>query len=193
MRKCSLFFLLFAATLMGETTKPSGFISIKPTYFYPQDKVFRHLYHGGFLGLAELGVMINEKFFLSVERGYFYKKETVSSFDIDSASSVTVVPSSIYLGFVFAHGSFWDLYAKAGPNTVYASTHISIPNLSSHKHKWVFGGSFGCGSKLYFYRGCFAEIFLNYLYDKKQITDSGDHFSVYLGGLQTGGALGYQF
>lgn len=193
MRKWLVFFLLFSSALMANATKPFGFISLKPGYFTPQDKAFHHLYGGGFLCLAELGFMLNNRLFLSVESGYFHKKKWITSFDIDSASSVTEVPSSLYLGLIFAHGSFWDLYVKAGPNVVWAKTHVAIPGLPSNKREWAFGGSFDIGSKFYFHSGYFAEIFLGYLYDKKKITDSGDHFSVYLGGLQTGGAFGVRF
>lgn len=194
MRKIgAILFLFTAAAVFAETNQSVGFISFKPSYFYPQDKTFRHLYKGGYLSLAEIGFMLPKRLFLSVESGYFHKTKRLSSFDLDFESSVTLVPTSLYLGYIFAQGCFWDLYAKAGPNAVYAHTHISIPGIPSNKREWTFGGSFGLGSKFYICRGLFVEMFLNYLYDRKEIHDHGGHFSVFIGGLQTGGALGYRF
>lgn len=193
MRKWSIFFLLTAGVVSAEPGKPIGFVSFKPSYFYPQDKNFRHLYKGGYLPLGEIGFMLPKRFFLSVEGGCFHKRKRLTSADLTFSTSVTVVPLSLYAGYIFAQGSFWDLYAKAGPNAVYAKTHITVPGLPSNKREWTFGGSFGAGAKFYFYRGFFVELFLNYLYDKKEIHDSGDRFSVYMGGLQAGGGLGYRF
>lgn len=192
-RKWSIFFLFISVVVFSEKTRPLGFVSFKPSYFYPQDKNFRRLYNGGYLTLAELGFVLNKRGFLSMEAGCFHKNERISGIDLHLDSSVMVVPLSLYLGYIVAKGSFWDLYAKAGPNLVYGKTDISIPGLPNVEHKWTFGGSFGCGSKFYFPDGVFIEVFLNYLYDKKKIHDSGDHFSVYVGGLQAGGGLGYRF
>ena len=190
MRKYFLFFLI-AAGLFGDD--PRGWISLKPSYFYPQDNLFRHLYGDGFLCSAELGYMLGNRCFFTLESGYFHKAETLASFDLKFSSSVTVVPSSLYLGSIIAQGNFWDLYVKAGPNIVYARTHVEIPNLPTNVRKWYVGGSFGCGSKFYFYKGFFLDLFFNYLYDRKKIKASGDRFFVYVGGFQTGGAIGYRF
>ena len=193
MKILPIFFLFITVVVFGETSQPVGFISFKPSYFYPQDKSFRHLYKGGYLSLAGLGFMLPKRFFLSVEAGYFHKSKRMSSFDLNFESSITLVPTSLYLGYIFAQGSFWELYAKVGPNAVYAKTHVFIPGMPSNKREWTFGGSFSLGSKFYVYKGLFVEMFLNYLYDKKEINDHGDRFSVFVGGLQAGGALGYRF
>lgn len=186
------FFLLFSAMVYGES-KPMGFISIKPSYFYPQDHTFRHLYQGGFLPLAEVGFMLKERVFLSAEGGCFYSRNRITSFDSHHESSVTLVPCSLYLGYLLAKNDRWNVYIKAGPNEVYAKTRIHIPNLPTTTQKWTIGGSFGLGSKIYFKKGIFAELFGNYLYDRKNISSRGDHFFVYLGGLQIGGAIGSNF
>jgi hypothetical protein len=183
-------FLFFFASVHGE---PLGFVSLKPSYFYPQDSTFRHLYKGGFLPLAEVGFMLKERVFLSAEGGCFYSRHRIRSFDIYHYSFVMLVPCSLYLGYLFAKGDEWNLYLKIGPNEVYTKTRIHIPNLPTNTVKWTFGGSVGAGSRIMWKNRAFVELFCNYLFDRKNIFSRGSHFFIDLGGLQIGAAIGSNF
>ncbi|MEI6242275.1 MAG: outer membrane beta-barrel protein [Chlamydiota bacterium] len=194
MKACIFFFLSLTTAILGNIpNKPIGFIAIKPSYFYPQDSSCRHLYKGGFLPLGEIGFYLPSHFFLSLEGGYFHKKKQIQSFDIRSSSTLTQVPISLCVGYIYPLRSYLDIYLKIGPNGIYTRTAVSIPNLASEKKKYTFGFTLATGTKFYLYKGLYTEIFCNYLYNRKKIHSSNDSFFVYLGGLQIGGSLGYRF
>jgi hypothetical protein len=185
------FLFLLSSSLFAE--KPIGYVAFKPAYFYPQSKVFRHIYSGGFTALGEIGFYLTKNFFLSAEGGYFHKNGKIHSFDITSNSSVTQIPLTLYVGYMYSLKSYWDIYGKIGPNLIHTKTMVHIPNRKVEEKKFSYGASLSIGTKFYVYKGLFTEIFTNYLYNQRKIKNNGDHFSVHLGGWQFGGAIGYRF
>jgi len=193
MKKVLFGVFAFCALFSVVECKSIATITFKPAYFYPQDSVFRDIYSGGFLPLGEFSIYLSSNAFISVEAGCFHKSTYITSVNITSPTSVTNVPMSCYLGYAFNIMKFWDFYAKIGPNLIYTKTYAEIPGLAKIAKTNSFGGSFALGTKFYVIKGLFIEIFANYLYNKKQIENSGDIFDVYFGGLQVGGGLGWRF
>jgi hypothetical protein len=191
MKKILFSFILFSTFLFAENH--TGFIAFKPSYFWPQDHLLRSIYKGGLLPLAEVGAYLWRNSFLSVESGYFYKKTMITSFDVTRPTSITQVPLTLFLGFYCPIKNVCDLYLKIGPNGIFTKTNVQIPNLPSIEKKYTFGATIGGGIKGYLFKGAFLEVFCNYLYNKKKLQNSGEHFSVFFGGIQAGLGIGYRF
>jgi len=170
-------------------------LAFKPSYFWPQDHVFRDIHDGGYLSLLEFTYTFYKGLGIFAESGYFYSHSHVTSVDIRASTSVTQVPSTIGLIYAYSIYSFWDIYAKIGPNLLYTKTEINIPGLKHTIHKNTFGGTFGLGTRFKLYESWFIDIFATYLYDHKEVHDydAGVTFRRYLGGIQTGAGLGYRF
>ena len=156
-------------------------LTFKPSYFWPQDRVYRNIYKGGFLPLLEL---FYRELGTWLEIGYFYKRENVDSVDIKEVpTTITQVPLSIGLSYTYSVCSFFDIYGKIGPNWIYTKTWIDIPGLKHTVVEHVFGGTIGIGGKFLLPNRWIIEILVNYLYDRKKIKDSDSYetFRVYLG------------
>ena len=167
--------------------------AFKPAYFWPQDKVFRDIYDGGFIALGEMCYDMYNGLNLFFEMGYFYKGERVTSIDISSDTTVEQICLSLGLNYTHAFNDVFSLYFKVAPNYLYTHTKVYIQGLDESVTKHTFGGTFGFGGKIFVGKGFFLEPFVNYLYDKRKITDSGETFRVWLGGIQTGLGLGFRF
>jgi len=169
--------------------------AFKPCYFWPQDKVFRRIYDGGYLSLLEMSYNVWRCLGIWLEIGYFFKETHVRSVDIVSPTEITQMPLSIGISYTFKPTCWLDLYLKIGPNWVYTKTWLEIPGLRHTVVKNTFGGTFGGGMKFDLTCGWFLEIFANYLFDRREVHDknSHDNFHRYLGGVQTGGGIGYRF
>ena len=167
--------------------------AFKPAYFWPQDKVFRNIYDGGFIALGEMCYDMYYGLNLFFEIGYFYKGDRVTSIEITSDTTVEQIPISLGLNYIIKCNDAFSLYFKVAPHYLYTHTKIYIPNLDESVVKHTFGGTFGFGGKIFVGKGFFLEPFVNYLYDKRKITDSGETFKVWLGGIQAGLGLGFRF
>lgn len=172
-------------------------LTFKPAYFWPQDSVYRDIYKGGYMSLFELCYKISHGIGFWTEVGYFHKNEYVTSVNIVSPTSVTQVPLSLGLNYTYCAASWLDIYFKIGPNWLYTKTWVDIPGLQKTVVKNTFGGTFGLGGKIDLTCGWNLELFVNYLYDRKEIkSDNNNYFKsykIYLGGIQTGVGLGYNF
>ncbi len=172
-------------------------IEIKPAYFYPQDKVFRHVYHkGGFIILGDLDFYIWKNyvtFFL--EGGYFHRDGTIREPDSNIHTTVTQAPVTVGFGLNYPIYDWWDIYAKIGPNYVYTKATQHSPLFAPSIKKHCFGVTFGIGTKFNFATYGLVDIFINYRYDRKEIHDSlsSSTFHRFLGGLDIGAGLGVRF
>lgn len=191
MKKWILFILLSSSSLFSADCSPF-FLTAKAAYFYPQDSTYRKIYGAGFLPLIEGGAFLYRPFFVSAEGGYFWKDGDVKSFDVTCHTSVEQVPLILFLGYRYEM-SCTDFTFKVGPDYIYTKTKVDIPNLQSVEKKSSFGGAVGtamtfkCSSCLY------GELFLDYLYNREKVKNSGTHFFVHLGGIQLGAGIGYRF
>lgn len=168
--------------------------AIKGAYFWPESSVFRDIYgDGNFSPLFEVCYNIYKCLGTWMEAGYFYDSGHVQSVNIYAKTKVTQVPLSAGLSCTYSAASFLDLYVKVGPNWMYTKTWTDIPNLKKTVIKNTFGGTFGVGGKFKFCKHGFVELFLNYLYDKKNIKSADGNFTRKLGGIQSGVGLGYAF
>jgi len=179
-----------------ETDKIGLSLSFNPSYFWPQDKVFRDIYKGGFLPLFEASYVFYKGWGTWLEVGYFHKKRTITIVDgVRATAKIDQVPLSIGLNYTYVVCSYFDIFFKIAPNWVYTKTYVNVSNMKKTTIKNAFGGTFGLGGSFKFRDGWFIKIFLNYLYDKRKIHDqlSDNTYKVYLGGLQTGAGIGYTF
>jgi len=168
-------------------------LAFKPAYFWPQDKVYRDIYDGGFTGLVEICYDMYHGLNLFCEIGYFYKKDRITSIDTTSSTIVEQVPLSLGLNYIYAFNDVFSLYVKMSPNYLYTHTKVYIPHLQEKVAKHTFGGTFGFGGRIFLIDEIFFEPFMNYLLDKRKITDGGETFRVWLGGIQVGLGLGFYF
>jgi len=178
-----------------QKTKNVFTFTFKPSYFWPQSKIYRGIYTGGFLPLIETCYIAKNGVGTFLEVGYFYKKTHKTSLNINSRVEIVQVPLSLGLSYTFYITSFLDFYLKIGPNWVYTKTKVDIPDIKHTVIKNTFGGTFGLGGKIHISKHLFLELFSDYLYDKKKVNDrdSGESVKVYLGGIQAGGGLGIIF
>jgi len=168
-------------------------LAIKPAYYWPQEKIYRDLYGSGYKTLGEFCYNLYKSLNMFLEVGYFYKKKSVEGIGGIFTSSVQQVPVSLGLNYSYKFKSKFLLYLKMSPNYVYTKTKVHIPNIETKTQKHSFGGTFGAGGKVNFDKNIFLEIFVNYLLNRKTITDHNQTFKVWLGGIQTGAGLGILF
>jgi hypothetical protein len=171
-------------------------IEFKPAYFWPQDSVFRHIYHGGFIALGEVTFYVWRNYLtVFAEGGYFHKKGTIKEPDENVHTTVTQAPVTVGLGFNYPIYYWWDIYAKIGPNYVYTKTTQHSPFFTPKITKHCFGGTVGIGTKFNFLTYALLDIFVNYRYDRKEIHDSlsGTTFRRFLGGIDAGVGVGVRF
>ena len=178
----------------GKESEVGLSFAIKGAYFWPQDSTYRDVYgDGGFSPLVEVCYKIYKGLGTWLECGFFYKSDHVTSVDLRAKTNIVQVPLSAGLSYTYPACSFLDIYAKIGPNWMYTKTWVDIPGIQKTVIKNTFGGTFGVGGKFKLSKHWFAELFLNYLYDKKKIKSAEETFSTYVGGIQTGVGIGYSF
>ena len=124
---------------------------------------------------------------------YLYKKGKVDIVDIHS--SITLVPISIGLRGIYQIKSYVAVYAKFGPNWIYAHTKQKYPYVKNSISKKEFGFTCGIGSLFYLGRSFSLDLFADYLYNKKNIVDNTSNLTLtrYLGGFQVGAGIAYEF
>lgn len=186
--KTILGFLFLLPAVLGYSK--AGYITFKPAYFHPQDKVCEKIYKGGFIPLGEVGFFCSKNISLSIESGYFKRKSTITSFDETSSTRLTMIPTSLFFGYSYPVKKRLDIYFKIGPNLLYEKTWVNISNLKPLVKKWSPGASFSIGTRFIILRHFFGEIFTDYYLNHKKIDDRGH---IFLGGWIFGGGLGYYF
>jgi hypothetical protein len=170
------------------------YLEYKPAYFYPQDKVFRDIYSGGYITLGEIGYFVNCNYFLWLESGYFRKEGTINGIDLNVKSTITQVPLALGLGYAYQIKPRFDMYVKIAPNYLYTNTSQKSPFLEPKISKHTAGVTFGLGGKIKF-SWFLVDLFANYRYDKKTVHDyiSDITFHRYLGGFDFGVGIGGRF
>jgi len=186
MKKLLVLLLLLTATKAFSLT-----FEVKPTYFYPQDKVFRSIYGTNhFMMNFELDQKVYNYFHLFLEVGYLNDNGVVKAVDADT--EVTLVPLTFGAKFIYNMDK-WNLYGKIGPNWVWAKAEDHYPTVKEKVTKNVFGGTIGVGAFYQVSPKILLDLFVNYLYDRKTFRDNDLRIKIYGGGLQAGFGLGYTF
>ncbi len=170
------------------------FIDIKPSYFIFQDNTARDIYgHGAFMITGEIDATLYKYIHAFLDVSYLYKKGKVDIVDIHS--SITLVPISIGLRGIYQIKSYAAVYAKFGPNWIYAHTKQKYPYVKNSVSKKEIGFTCGIGSWFYLGRSFSLDLFADYLYNKKNIVDNTSNLKLtrYLGGFQIGAGIAYKF
>ncbi|NGX56416.1 MAG: hypothetical protein K1060chlam5_00655 [Candidatus Anoxychlamydiales bacterium] len=173
-------------------------IKAKLSDFFYQDSSARKIFKNyemltSFEGSYEVYKYSKVKFHAFVEYGFLkadgFDKNTLTIFKL------FLSPLSFGLNTEFIVNNTLSIYLKTAPNWMYAQVKHDYEAPPNKISKSTIGGTFGLGLLVHLNDRAVFDLFFNYLYDSKKITDSSSEvtFKPYFGGFQLGYGLGIKF
>lgn len=174
-------------------------LEVRAAYFRPTSKKVRDIYSDGWATYEARGSVdfCNN---LQVWLGLDWSHKEGRSLGLRDKTKLHLIPVTLGVKYVFDIAPCTQFYVGGGACYSFLKIHDHSPYVHQHISKRTWGGIAEAGATYYFGCNFFADIFVDYIYQKFNFSNSGSGYSSYverhdvdLSGFKVGGGLGVTF
>lgn len=178
--------------------KDTYFLLYRMGYFHPFDGVFRKIYHPGISYQVEFDALFFQKMLFFSNLDYFPRSgHSIRSQGAGDTTELRLAGFSAGLGYYQPFGYKFAWYVGIGPKIFYLDMHDKAPFVFRHVQEFVFGFQAKTGFRREFTRHIIGDVFVDYSYGylhyKFNPSELITRYSINIGGLAAGGAIGFSF